>query len=65
MGTRLVLAAQSWAREKGFQRLVLEMQSKNYPAIKLAQKMAFEYSGYNDRYYANQDIALFFAKDLN
>lgn len=65
IGSRLVLAAQAWARDHRQERLVLEMQSKNYPAIKLAQKLAFEFSGYNDRYYENQDIALFFAKKLN
>lgn len=64
VGTRLVLAAQTWARQQGLERLVLEMQSKNVPAIRLAQKLAFEFSGYNDRYYQNQDIALFFAKRL-
>ncbi len=64
VGSRLISAAQTWAREHGHDRLVLEMQSKNYPAIKLAQKLAFEFSGYNDRYYENQDIALFFAKRL-
>lgn len=64
IGTRLALAAQHWARQQKLERLVLEMQSKNYPAIKLAQKLAFEFSGYNDRYYPNQDIALFFAKRL-
>jgi ribosomal protein S18 acetylase RimI-like enzyme len=64
VGTRLLSAAQSWAREHGHDRLVLEMQSKNYPAIKLAEKLAFEFSGYNDKYYENQDIALFFAKRL-
>jgi RimJ/RimL family protein N-acetyltransferase len=36
------------------------MQSKNYPAIALARKLGFSYSGYSDRYYADQDIALFF-----
>jgi GNAT superfamily N-acetyltransferase len=64
VGSRLVLAVQNWAREHGHQRLVLEMQSKNHPAIKLAQKLAFEFSGYNERYYDNQDIVLFFAKRL-
>lgn len=64
VGGRLVLGVQSWAREHGHQRLVLEMQSKNHPAIKMAQKLAFEFSGYNDRYYDNQDIVLFFAKRL-
>lgn len=64
IGSRLVLAAQTWARQHGHERLVLEMQSKNFPAIRLAQKLAFEFAGYNDRYYENQEIALFFAKRL-
>jgi len=64
VGTRLVLAAQNWARQHGYERLVVEMQSKNNPAIHLAYKLAFEFSGYNDRYYENQEIALFFAKRL-
>lgn len=65
IGTRLVLAAQHWAREHDRQRIVIEMQSKNYPAIRLAQKLAYEFSGFNDRYYENQDIAIFFAKRLD
>lgn len=64
VGTRLLLAAQNWAREHGHARLMLEMQSKNHPAIKMAQKLAFEFAGYNERYYDNQDIVLFFAKRL-
>jgi GNAT superfamily N-acetyltransferase len=64
IGSALVLAGQEWARHKGSYRLVLEMQPKNYPAICLAQKLGFDLCGYNDRYFANQDIALFFAKNL-
>jgi ribosomal protein S18 acetylase RimI-like enzyme len=64
IGSRLALAAQTWARDNKQERLVMEMQSKNHPAIRLAQKLAFEFAGYNDRYYENQDIALFFAKKL-
>ncbi|MQC26334.1 MAG: GNAT family N-acetyltransferase [Chloroflexi bacterium] len=64
-GSQLVLAAQKWAKQQGLRRIVLEMQSKNHPAIRLAQKLAFEFSGYHDRYYPNQDIAIFFAKSLS
>jgi len=64
IGSQLILAAQAWATQNDHQRIVLEMQSKNYPAIRFAQKLAFEFCGYNDRYYENQDIALFFAKQL-
>ena len=65
IGTQLIMAGQKWAKENGFNRLVMEMQSKNMPAIRFAQKLAFEFCGYNDRYYENQDIALFFAKRLD
>jgi ribosomal protein S18 acetylase RimI-like enzyme len=44
--------------------MFLDMQSKNYPAIRLAQKMGFVFSGYSDHYYPNQDIALFFSLDV-
>jgi len=61
IGSALVLAAQEWAAQHSLRRIVIEMQSKNYPAIKLALKLGYEFCGYNDHYYANQDIALFFA----
>jgi GNAT superfamily N-acetyltransferase len=64
IGSALVLAGQEWARHKKCYRLVLEMQPKNYPAICLAQKLGFDLCGYNDRYFANHDIALFFAKAI-
>jgi GNAT superfamily N-acetyltransferase len=64
IGSGLLLAAQEWGSDHACRRLVLEMQPKNYPAIQLAQKMGFDFCGYNDRYYANHDIALFFAKAL-
>ena len=40
------------------------MQSKNYPAISFAQKQGLAFCGYNDRYYASQDVALFFGMTL-
>lgn len=64
VGQSLIRAALTWAKEKGADRVILEMQSKNYPAIQMANKLAFEFCGYSDRYYANQDIALFFAKRI-
>lgn len=64
IGSGLVLAAQDWALQHGCKRLVLEMQPKNHPAIQMAHKLGFDFCGYNDRYYANHDIALFFARSL-
>ncbi len=64
IGTALVQTAADWLRQRNVSQLLLEMTTKNYPAICFAQKLGFSFCGYNDRYYANQDIALFFAKSL-
>ena len=64
IGSTLVLAGQEWARQKRCLRMVMEMQPKNYPAISLAQKLGYDLCGYNDHYFPNQDIALFFSKSL-
>jgi ribosomal protein S18 acetylase RimI-like enzyme len=64
IASALVLGVQEWASRHQFRRLILEMQSKNHPAIQLAVKMGYEFCGYHDFYYANQDIALFFTRFL-
>ena len=60
----LLTAIQTWAKERGVARAVLEMQSKNHPCIRLAQKFGYEFCGYNDRYYPTQDVALFFGRAI-
>jgi GNAT superfamily N-acetyltransferase len=60
----LLMAASDWAAHRKLRRLVLEMQSKNHPATRMAIKNGFEFCGYNDHYYGNQDIALFYARYL-
>jgi len=64
VGKILLFAAQEWAANLGNSQLILEMQSKNFPAICLAQKLGFEFCGYSDRNYTNKDIMLFFGKSL-
>ena len=64
IASALLTAAQSWAVEGGIQRLILEMQSKNQPCIRLALKFGYEFCGYNDQYYPTQDVALFFGRAL-
>ena len=62
VGSALLDSAREWADQRGHRRIFLEMQSKNQAAIRLAQKHAYEFCGYNDHYYSTQDIALFFAR---
>jgi GNAT superfamily N-acetyltransferase len=60
----LLMAIQAWALERGVNRILLEMASKNQPCIRLAQKFGYEFCGYNDRYYSTQDVTLFFARAI-
>lgn len=64
IASSLVMAAHDWATPRKSRRMILEMQSKNLPAIRMAQKLGYEFCGYNDHYYTNQDIAIFFAQFL-
>jgi ribosomal protein S18 acetylase RimI-like enzyme len=64
IGSTLVLAAQEWGVEHNFRKVILEMQSKNHPGIQMAHKLGYEFCGYNDNYFPNQDIALFFSRSL-
>ncbi len=64
VGTKLLLAAQAWASKQGYTRMILKMQSKNFPAICFSQKLGFEFCGYCDQCYANQDIALMFYRKI-
>lgn len=64
IASALVLASQAWAARRGLRRMVMETHSKNAPAIRMALKLGFEFSGYHDQYYGNQDIALFFTSLL-
>lgn len=64
VGTQLLTHAREWCRQRQLGTLFLEMQTKNFPAISLARKLGFAYAGYSDRYYTDQDIALFFSLAL-
>lgn len=61
----LLQSVQIWAVQRKNRRVLLEMSSKNNPAIRLAQKMGYEFCGYNDLYYELQDIALFFGRFIS
>lgn len=64
IGSALLEQAVYWAASRQIRQLTLEMQTKNYPAIQFARARGFAFCGYNDRYYANRDIAVFFDRYL-
>lgn len=64
IGTALLTGVRKWAIERKLRRLIVETQTKNYPAICFLQKRGLALCGFNDLYYPNQDIALFFGQTL-
>ena len=58
----LLEAAHAWCAEREIRKIFFEMQSKNHPAMMLAQKHGYDFCGYNDRYYSSQDITLVFVR---
>ena len=51
-----------WARERRLKQIVVEVQTKNHPAICLLDKLGFTFCGFNDRHYLNQDIAVLYGR---
>lgn len=64
LARKLIKAAETWGVQRGLRRAIIEIQSKNQPAIRMVIKMGFEFCGYNDQYYATRDVALFFVRSL-
>lgn len=64
VGTRLLNVARQWARQRQLVRMTIEVQTRNYPGILFCQQSGFQFSGFNDHYLPNQDIAVFFSQSL-
>jgi ribosomal protein S18 acetylase RimI-like enzyme len=64
LGTALMRHTLKWAKDQGYYALSTEATTKNYPALCFYQKLGFKFCGFNDHYYPNQDIALFFVLTL-
>jgi len=58
----LVYAAMNLISYRKYYAMILEMQSKNDPAICMASKLGFKFCGFRDHYYPNDELALFFSR---
>lgn len=64
IGTALFKTSMAWGRSQKLRRVMVAVQTKNYPAISFFQKHNLTFCGFNDHYFANRDIALFFTVKL-
>jgi ribosomal-protein-alanine N-acetyltransferase len=62
IGTALLARGIQHARQSGLSHVMTVVQSKNYPAIGFLQRSSFLFCGYNERFYRNQDIGLYFVR---
>jgi GNAT superfamily N-acetyltransferase len=61
IGAALLAACIAWSKHKGLERLMVAVQTKNYPGISFCQKHGFGFCGFNEHHFPNRDIALLFA----
>lgn len=64
IASRLVHVARQWAKERGLTQLSIETSTRNYPSIVFSKAAGFTFCGFNDQYFPNQDIAVFFGQAL-
>lgn len=64
IGRALMAEVVSWASGKGLERVILEVSTRNYPAICFCRALGFSFCGYHDRHWRTQDIALLFGTHL-
>lgn len=62
IGKRLISIASSWAKEHQITRIQVAVQTTNLPAINFLQSIGFTFCGFNDHYFRNRDIAVFFSQ---
>ena len=62
IGSALVLAMMDYLRQQGYHTLMLQMQSKNDPAIRMAEKLGFGFCGFQDHFFPNNELAIFFSR---
>lgn len=64
IGTRLLNIARHWAKHRQLIRLTAALQTQNYPGILFCQQSGLTFCGFNDHYFPNRDIAVFFTESL-
>jgi [ribosomal protein S18]-alanine N-acetyltransferase len=64
IGTMLLESAHNFLKERGFQTILLEVAVRNDPALKLYQKLGYEYIRTKKRYYPDGADALQMRKTL-
>ena len=64
VATRLLEAAEHWARGSELRAIVIPVQTKNDPALCLLTRRGYSFCGFIDRYYDDSELCLLYALRL-
>jgi ribosomal protein S18 acetylase RimI-like enzyme len=67
IGSMLLAAARRWARYgqgQNVRAFMLEVSTKNYPAVAFCRKEGFTFCGYTDYSFSNGDVVLLFVNQV-
>ncbi len=64
IGSLLLQGAVAWSRENDLRRLMAPLQSQNDPGIQFCRRHGMTFYGFNDRFYRNGSVTLFFGRNL-
>jgi len=64
VGRALMAEVVSWASSQGLDELLVEVSTRNHPAVCFCRALGLSFRGYHDRHWRTQDIALLFGAHL-
>jgi ribosomal protein S18 acetylase RimI-like enzyme len=64
VGRQLWRQTQAWVNRHRLPTIMVELETKNFPAIQFFQQQGFFFCGYNSAFHLNREIALFFGYRL-
>jgi GNAT superfamily N-acetyltransferase len=67
IGSMMLAAARRWARYNqgvNVRSFMLELHTRNHPAVMFCKKQGFNFCGYTDYSFSNGDIVLLFASPV-
>jgi len=62
IGSALLETALQWSRDHHLRSLIVEINTKNHPAIAFYTHHGFAFSGFHERFYSDQEIILHLAR---
>lgn len=64
VGAKLLAQAMQWGQDRNLRSIMVQVSTKNYPAISFYLNHGFSFCGFNERFYADHEITLDLARTI-